>query len=252
MESNTTYVLIGVLFSIYVVISMMNRRKAKTRNSRKFMEGYKRKEKEGEGRQKPHYLFLNTSMKIYTKTGDKGTTALFGGTRVAKHHMRIDSYGTVDELNSWLGLIRDQQIDPTVKATLTLIQSKLFTVGAILATDPGKSLLKNGKERLNIPKIAPSDIEFLEKEIDAMERNLEPMTHFILPGGHSTVSYCHIARTVCRRGERLVTQLHENEPVDEQVLMYLNRLSDYLFVLARKLSSDLKVSEIKWIPEKKD
>lgn len=190
-------------------------------------------------------------MKIYTKTGDNGTTALFGGTRVAKHHVRIDSYGTVDELNSWLGLIRDQDIDAASKETLTLIQSKLFTVGAILATDPEKMLLKNGKERLNIPKIAETDIELLEINMDAMDKKLPPMTHFILPGGHSTVSYCHIARTVCRRAERLVTQLHENTPVDLQVLVYLNRLSDYLFVLARKLSSDLQVNEIKWIPEKK-
>lgn len=190
-------------------------------------------------------------MKIYTKTGDKGTTALFGGTRVAKHHIRIDSYGTVDELNSWLGLIRDQDIDASLKETLTLIQSKLFTVGAILATDPEKILLKNGKERLNIPKIADADIELLEMKMDAMDETLPPMTHFILPGGHTTVSYCHIARTVCRRAERLVTQLHENEPIDLQVLVYLNRLSDYLFVLARKLSSDVQANEIKWIPEKK-
>ncbi|MFS4449552.1 cob(I)yrinic acid a,c-diamide adenosyltransferase [Maribacter sp. 2307UL18-2] len=191
-------------------------------------------------------------MKIYTKTGDKGTTALFGGTRVAKHHIRIDSYGTVDELNSWLGLIRDQDIDVSSKETLTLIQSKLFTVGAILATDPEKMLLKNGKERLNIPKIVDADIELLETKMDSMDEKLPPMTHFILPGGHTTVSYCHIARTVCRRAERLVTQLHENVPVDLQVLVYLNRLSDYLFVLARKLSSDLHANEIKWIPEKKD
>lgn len=190
-------------------------------------------------------------MKIYTKTGDNGTTALFGGTRVSKHHIRIDSYGTIDELNSWLGLLRDQEMDSNSKATLVSVQDKLFTVGAILATDPEKSLLKNGKERLNIPKISETDVEFLEKEIDSMNDNLPPMTHFILPGGHTTVSYCHIARTVCRRAERLATHLHENEPFDERVLHYINRLSDYLFVLARKLSSDLQAEEIKWIPEKK-
>lgn len=190
-------------------------------------------------------------MKIYTKTGDNGTTALFGGTRVSKHHIRIDSYGTIDELNSWLGLLRDQEMDSNSKATLVSVQDKLFTVGAILATDPEKSLLKNGKERLNIPKISETDVEFLEKEIDSMNENLPPMTHFILPGGHTTVSYCHIARTVCRRAERLATHLHENEPFDERVLHYINRLSDYLFVLARKLSSDLQAEEIKWIPEKK-
>jgi len=190
-------------------------------------------------------------MKIYTKTGDKGTTALFGGTRVSKHHIRIDSYGTIDELNAWLGLIRDQKIDKHSKELLTVIQDKLFTLGAILATDPEKAFLKSGKERLNIPKINASDIELLEKEMDAMNQSLPPMTHFILPGGHTTVSYCHIARTVCRRAERMTTQLYEKEPFEENVLSYINRLSDYLFVLARKLSKDLKADEIKWIPEKK-
>ncbi len=191
-------------------------------------------------------------MKIYTKTGDKGTTALFGGTRVSKHHIRIDSYGTVDELNSWLGLIRDQEMDAAAQEVLTLIQEKLFTVGAVLATDPKKAVLKNGKERLNISKIATADIEFLEQKMDEMNEVLPPMTHFILPGGHTTVSYCHIARTVCRRAERLASLLHEKEPFEMNVLSYLNRLSDYLFVLARKLSKDLSANEIKWIPEKKD
>ena len=190
-------------------------------------------------------------MKIYTKTGDKGTTALFGGTRVSKHHIRIDSYGTIDELNAWFGLIRDQEIDSHSKKLLAVIQDKLFTIGAILATDPEKALLKSGKERLNIPKINASDIELLEMEMDAMNESLPPMTHFILPGGHTTVSYCHIARTVCRRAERMVTQLFEKEPFEDNVLSYINRLSDYLFVLARKLSKDLKADEIKWIPEKK-
>ncbi len=191
------------------------------------------------------------NMKIYTKTGDKGMTALFGGTRVPKHHIRIHSYGTIDELNSWLGLLRDQNIDQHYKAMLTQIQEKLFTVGAILATDPDKAILKSGKERLNIPKISDADIVLLEKEIDHMNEALPPMTNFILPGGHTSVSYCHIARTVCRRAERMACLLNENEPIDENVLSYLNRLSDYLFVLARKLSMDLKASEIKWIPDKK-
>ncbi len=190
-------------------------------------------------------------MKIYTKTGDNGTTALFGGTRVAKHHIRIESYGTIDELNSWLGLIRDQEIDTHSKKILTLVQDKLFTVGAILATDPEKAILKSGKERLNIPKISAEDVELLEKEMDFMDTKLPQMTHFILPGGHTTVSYCHIARTVCRRAERMASLLYENEPFNARVLMYINRLSDYLFVLARKLSSDLQAEEIKWIPEKK-
>jgi cob(I)alamin adenosyltransferase len=191
-------------------------------------------------------------MKIYTKTGDKGTTSLFGGTRVAKHHIRINSYGTVDELNSWLGLLRDQEMNEHSRKMLIITQDKLFTVGAILATDPEKARLKSGKERLNIPRITYSDVEQLENEIDNMNDSLPPMTHFILPGGHTTVSYCHIARTICRRAERMVTLLHENEPVDDMILTYLNRLSDYLFILARKLSFDLKADEIKWIPEKKD
>ncbi len=190
-------------------------------------------------------------MKIYTKTGDKGTTALFGGTRVSKHHIRIDSYGTIDELNAWLGLIRDQNIDFHSKKILTIIQDKLFTVGAILATDPEKTVLKSGKERLNIPKIGENDLQLLEKEMDVMNEGLEPMTHFILPGGHTTVSYCHIARTICRRAERIVTRLYEKEPFEDHVVSYINRLSDYLFVLARKLSKDLQAEEIKWIPEKK-
>ena len=189
-------------------------------------------------------------MKIYTKTGDKGTTALFGGTRVPKHHIRIESYGTVDELNSHLGLIRDQNIDSHYQELLIHIQDKLFTVGAILATDPDKAILKNGKERLNIPKISNEDIERLEHEMDAMNEVLPPMTHFVLPGGHQTVSFCHIARCVCRRAERLATALNDIEAIEPNTLTYLNRLSDYLFVLARKLSFDLKANEIKWIPNK--
>lgn len=189
-------------------------------------------------------------MKIYTKTGDKGTTALFGGTRVPKHHIRIESYGTVDELNSYIGLIRDQNIDQHYKDILIKIQDRLFTVGAILATDPKKAILKNGKERLNIPKINETDINLLEQEMDTMDAQLPPMTHFVLPGGHQTVSFCHIARTVCRRAERLASALNDLEPFQPETLTYLNRLSDYLFVLARKLSQDLQADEVKWIPEK--
>ena len=189
-------------------------------------------------------------MKVYTKTGDKGTTALFGGTRVPKHHIRIESYGTVDELNSHIGLIRDQDINPLYKNVLIEVQDRLFTLGAILATPPEKEVLKNGQKRLQNLGISESDIEYLENEIDTMEANLPPMTHFVLPGGHTTVSYCHIARCVCRRAERLATHLHEIEPTDELVLKYLNRLSDYLFVLARKLSLDLQANEVPWIPRK--
>ncbi|OWP83014.1 ATP:cob(I)alamin adenosyltransferase [Flavobacterium davisii] len=189
-------------------------------------------------------------MKVYTKTGDKGTTALFGGTRVPKHHIRIESYGTVDELNSYIGLIRDQEMNPLYKAVLIEIQDRLFTLGAILATPPEKEVLKNGQKRLQNLGLTETDIEYLENEIDKMETDLPTMTHFVLPGGHTTVSYCHIARCVCRRAERLATQLHEEEPTDELVLKYLNRLSDYLFVLARKLSQDLNANEVPWIPRK--
>ncbi len=194
--------------------------------------------------------FKFKKMKVYTKTGDKGTTALFGGTRVPKNHIRIESYGTVDELNSHIGLIRDQEINVLYKTVLAEIQNKLFTVGAILATPPEKATLKNGNERLNIPKITEKEIEFMENAIDSMEQSLPQMTHFVLPGGHTTVSYCHIARCVCRRAERMAVHLNEIEPIDFYVLKYLNRLSDYLFVLARKLSQDLNAEEVQWIPEK--
>ena len=189
-------------------------------------------------------------MKIYTKTGDKGTTALFGGTRVPKHHIRIESYGTVDELNSHLGMLRDQQIDEHSHEILLRIQDRLFTIGSTLATDPEKVVLKSGKQRLEIPKVSIEDIELLEQEMDKMNEELPPMTHFVLPGGHQTVSVCHIARCVCRRAERLATALYEIEPFEDTVLQYLNRLSDYLFVLARKLSQDLQANEIQWIPQK--
>ena len=167
-----------------------------------------------------------------------------------KHHIRIESYGTVDELNSHIGLIRDQNINQLYKNVLIEVQDRLFTVGAILATPPEKETLKNGQKRLQNLGILESDIEFLEKEIDTMEDSLPQMTHFVLPGGHTTVSYCHIARCVCRQAERLAVHLHEVEPTDENVIKYLNRLSDYLFVLARKLSFDLKADEVQWIPRK--
>lgn len=185
-------------------------------------------------------------MKIYTKTGDKGSTSLFTGKRVAKHHIRIEGYGTLDELNSWLGLLRDQEIGEHHQNSLAQIQDKLFTLGAILATEPSKD------NRLKIPRLSAEDIAFLENEIDCMNEELPPMTHFILPGGHTTVSYCHVARTVCRRAERMMSYLHGEEPLSDNVLAYINRLSDYLFVLARKLSKDLKAKEVKWVPEKND
>jgi len=189
-------------------------------------------------------------MKVYTKTGDKGTTALFGGTRVPKDHARIESYGTVDELNSHIGLIRDQEMNQHYKNILIEVQDRLFTVGAVPATKKDKEIMKNGELRLKKLGIIEADIELLENEIDSMEDSLPQMTHFVLPGGHTTVSYCHIARCVCRRAERLAVHLSHNEPVAEIAIMYLNRLSDYLFVLARKLSQDLQADEVKWIPRK--
>lgn len=189
-------------------------------------------------------------MKVYTKTGDSGTTALFGGQRVSKDNIRIDSYGTVDELNSYVGLVRDQEMNQHYKEILIEIQDRLFTVGAILATPVEKEIMKNGEKRLKNLGIIESDIELLENEIDTMENSLPQMTHFVLPGGHTTVSYCHVARCVCRRAERLAVHLNQEEEIDEMAIKYLNRLSDYLFVLARKLSNDLNADEVKWIPRK--
>lgn len=182
-------------------------------------------------------------MKIYTKTGDKGTTSLFGGKRVPKYHIRVDAYGTVDELNSYLGLLRDSIDDTVVRKRLLRIQKELFVLGGVLATPPEK---KSKKKKSLL--ITSEMIQLLEEEIDEMEKGLPTMTHFILPGGHITVSYCHIARNVCRRAERISVQLAEKREVSEFVLGYLNRLSDYLFVLARKLSKALQAKEILWLP----
>jgi cob(I)alamin adenosyltransferase len=185
-------------------------------------------------------------MKIYTKTGDSGTTMLIGGTRVPKHHIKIEAYGTVDELNSFLGLLRDK-VDDTYKEILIEIQNKLFVLGSFLALDPSKEKLPNGKSRLDLKPIDEKDITFLEQAIDQMEKVLPPMKHFVLPGGHEQVSICHICRTICRRAERKVTYLNEVEAVSEHLLKYLNRLSDYFFVLARKLSVDLQAEEVPWL-----
>lgn len=189
-------------------------------------------------------------MKIYTKTGDAGKTSLIGGVRVPKYHLRLEAYGTLDELNAYLGLVRDQNIDTHSSDILLKIQTELFTLGAMLATPPEKELLKSGKERLNIEKTNDDKVALLENEIDSMNETLPAMTNFILPGGHTTVSYCHVARCICRRAERIATQLSDESTVNPQILIYLNRLSDYLFVLARKLTLDTKSQEIPWIPEK--
>lgn len=180
-------------------------------------------------------------MKIYTKTGDTGLTSLIGGTRVPKYNLRIESYGTVDELNSYIGMIRDHDISNEQKDLLKEIQDRLFTIGAALASDPEKSKMK-------IPDLKNEDIELLEKEMDSMNEVLPDLKHFILPGGDQAVSFCHIARCVCRRAERITVHLKEESFVDDKVVIYLNRLSDYLFVLARMLCFNRNLPENKWLP----
>jgi cob(I)alamin adenosyltransferase len=180
-------------------------------------------------------------MKIYTKTGDNGQTSLVGGTRVSKTELRIEAYGTVDELNSYIGLLRDQEVNNNRKDILKEIQDRLFTIGSILASEPEQT-----KKR--IPDLHESDIELLEKEMDRMDESLEPMRFFILPGGHQSVSFGHLARTVCRRAERIVLRLAQESEVNELVIKYLNRLSDYLFVLCRMMIKDLNIEEISWKP----
>ena len=181
------------------------------------------------------------TFKIYTKTGDKGETSLIGGVRVPKYHLRIESYGTVDELNSYIGLVKDSLNDAEISHLLQEIQDRLFTIGSVLASDPEKSKMK-------IPDLHESDIELLEKAIDFMNESLPDLTCFVLPGGHIAASYCHVARCVCRRAERLVVHLKTESEVPEIVSIYLNRLSDYLFVLSRKIIHDANATEIAWRP----
>ncbi len=178
-------------------------------------------------------------MKIYTKKGDDGYTSLIGGTRVSKSDLRIDAYGTVDELNSFIGWIRDLHSDKEMKKKLIEIQDRLFTMGSHLAADPVKSKMK-------LPEMCEDDVVFLEKLIDTMNEALPVMKSFILPGGHQAVSCCHVARCVCRRAERAVVLLYKNEPADLLILKYLNRLSDFLFVLARSMAKDLGAEETPW------
>lgn len=180
-------------------------------------------------------------MKIYTKTGDKGFTSLIGGTRVAKYHLRIESYGTVDELNSYIGLISSQDITIHDRGILKQIQDRLFTIGSSLAADPERS-------KMVIPDLHMEDVELLEQEIDAMNEQLPELRHFILPGGNNAISFCHIARCICRRAERVTVQLANESTVDEKVNIYLNRLSDYLFTLARKIANEHNLPENQWIP----
>jgi len=176
--------------------------------------------------------------KIYTKTGDQGETALFGGKRLMKDHQRIEAYGTVDELNSYIGLLRDCLESKRERSVLKQVQDLLFTIGSNLAMDPEKDF--------KLPGLLPADIELLETEIDLMNENLPELKHFILPGGHTTVSFCHIARCVCRRAERRVVTLEQIGSVTPTIIQFLNRLSDYLFILARKITQDKGGEEVRW------
>ena len=182
-------------------------------------------------------------MKIYTKTGDVGETSLFGGRRVSKADLRIETYGTTDELNSWVGLVRDVNTNDSERELLKEIQDRIFTIGASLAADPDNHKLKT-------PDLNEDDVVKLENAIDEMDKVLEPLRNFILPGGHAHVSYCHVARTVCRRAERLTVALHKENEVHPLVIKYLNRLSDYLFALSRKMAKDLGAEEVTWVPRK--
>ena len=183
-------------------------------------------------------------MKIYTRKGDDGSTGLLGGTRVPKHHSRIEAYGNVDELNSYLGIVRDHVHHLPYAAFILAIQERLFTLGSHLALDP------EHVGKMTLPELADSDIESLELAMDEMDQRLPEMRNFILPGGHPAVSHCHVARCICRRAERSVVFLAEQSPVPEVGLKYLNRLSDYLFVLSRMLSFELGAEEKPWIPRK--
>jgi cob(I)alamin adenosyltransferase len=179
------------------------------------------------------------AFKIYTKTGDKGETALLGGTRVPKHHIRIEAYGTVDELNSWIGQIRDS-VQPEFEKELYEIQNYLFTVGSHLATTPAKEL------KMSLPDLETEQITFLEERIDFMEETLPALTNFVLPGGDVSASKIHIARCVCRRAERISVALSSSEEIDQSIVQYLNRLSDYLFVLSRYVLKLNGGTEVIW------
>ena len=180
------------------------------------------------------------TMKIYTKTGDSGETSLIGGTRVPKHHVKIEAYGTVDELNSYIGLVRDSFDDAHSGEILYRVQNNLFVIGSHLAEDKSKS-------KMDLPPIEEAQILLLETEMDAMNEVLPELKYFILPGGNITASHAHIARCVCRRAERCVTHLAETEVVEGPVIKYLNRLSDYLFVLARYIAFKNNAEEVKWV-----
>jgi len=186
---------------------------------------------------------LAMAIKIYTKTGDGGNTSLIGGTKVPKSHLRIEAYGTTDELNSYIGLCKDVITDSNTQTVLQEIQDRLFTIGSSLACDPLKEL------RMKIPDLKEEDVLLLEKEIDRMNEQIPAMTNFILPGGHPTLSHLHIARCVCRRAERCCVRLElASEEVEAIIIKYLNRLSDYLFVVSRYIGHQLNIKEIPWKP----
>lgn len=182
-------------------------------------------------------------MQIYTRTGDDGTTGLIGGSRIKKYDIRLEAYGTVDELNSYIGVIRSLQNDEHADQVLQKIQNKLFVIGAHLATDESAGMLKK-----QLPW-GEADVVMLENEMDQLFTILPKLNNFILPGGCQASAFCHVARTVCRRAERRIVELAENIDVDANLIKYINRLSDYLFVLSRKVSFDQKVPEILWSPE---
>ena len=184
-------------------------------------------------------------MKVYTRTGDKGTTALIGGRRVKKYNDRIEAYGTADELTAYIGLIRDSIDDDNIKDQLAVIQNNLMVVGGELAADDDFDLSK-------IPNVKAHFIVWLEQRIDEFEEELPALKAFVLPGGHLAVSHCHVARTICRRAERKAILLSEEHEISILLIQYLNRLSDYLFVLSRKLSKDFNVDEILWEPNLED
>ncbi|MCC6817820.1 MAG: cob(I)yrinic acid a,c-diamide adenosyltransferase [Bacteroidia bacterium] len=179
-------------------------------------------------------------MKIYTKRGDKGETSLIGGQRVPKHHVRIESYGTIDELNSYIGILRSFVNDSINKAILPEIQDRLFTVGSLLASAPGSKMI--------VPDLHDEDVELLEKSIDSMNEELPELRSFVLPAGSLEVAQCHVARCICRRAERLIVHLNEIEAVEEIILQYINRLSDYLFVVSRYQAFKSNVPEVSWQP----
>lgn len=183
-------------------------------------------------------------MKIYTKTGDEGNTSLLGGKRLPKYHLRIEAYGTVDELNSFLGHLADQEVSQSHQSFIREIQETLFSIGSHLATEPENTQVK-------LPEVSTTLLGALEESIDHMEEGLSPLKNFILPGGHPANSLAHVCRSICRRAERRIAQLHHSAPVDPQILAIFNRLSDWLFVFSRFISAKTQTKEVEWNPHQR-